>query len=130
MKLARKFDASPDGAAITQPFLLSKVETMAGFLVCDSQGRVAICSPSAAQVLGTVPSDIEGKPIDILLHESEPSGSAPVLRHIDLAGLSGKIGWHRFDTPRTSGRKVPVSVSVERLEVDRVGYFLLRLHRL
>lgn len=126
MTLARKLDASPGWAVVTRPFPSAELETMAGFLICDGRGRVALCSPSAAQALAADPAEIEGRPLDSLLHDAAP----PSLRRVDLAGLSGKIGWHRFNMPRPGGGRVPVVVSVEKLEVDRLGYFLVRLHRL
>jgi hypothetical protein len=58
MELARKFDASPGGAVITQPFPLGEAATMAGSQVCGSEGRLAICSLSAAQSLDADPSGI------------------------------------------------------------------------
>jgi len=102
----------------------------AGFLVCDSQGKVVICSPYAAETYGDDPRALEGRQINMLLSEISPAGIPSNRRRMDLDELSNKVGiWRRVNVEHTDGRRIQLIVSVERLEINQVCHFLLYLRR-
>lgn len=101
----------------------------AGFVVCDSHGRVVLCSPAAAELYGGTPADLQRLTAGELLAEvgSHSHESGYLTRN--LAYLSNQGGWRLFNATTLGGDRLEVAASLARFEVDHTPLFLLRLRR-
>lgn len=98
----------------------------AGFMVCDSHGKVLLCSPLAAEIHGGTPAELEGLTVDELL---QPRSSAKRRTSIDLAKLCGQSKWRRLSLKTDDERPVEVDASATKFEIDGAPLFILRLRR-
>ena len=116
-------------AAFAKPVLEAEAMGKTEFLVCDSQGKVVLCSSSAATIFRGDPDEVEGLSIQFLLLERDYVGFAPPMAW-DLEGLYQRPRRYRFDFLTADGREVPVKVSISRFELNQLPHYLLHLHRL
>lgn len=98
----------------------------AGFMVCDSRGKVLLCSPLAAEIHGATPAELEGLTLDELL---QPRSNAKRRTPVDLAKLSGQSKWRRLSLTNENGHPIEVDASATKFEIDQSPFFILRLRR-
>jgi PAS domain-containing protein len=101
----------------------------AGFVVCDSHGRVVLCSSTAAELYGGTPTDLQRLTAGKLLVEVGFHSHETVYLTRNLAYLSNQGGWRLCNATTLDGNRLEVAVSVARFEVDHTPLFLLRLRR-
>ena len=97
-----------------------------GFLVCDRQGRILLCSPLAAALLRRDPAGIEGLSVGGLFpaRHDERENHSP-----GIAGPNVRSGWLRVNAASADGHPILVETSMMDFEIERVPLFLLHLRR-
>ncbi|RLL67936.1 PAS domain-containing protein [Streptomyces sp. Z26] len=86
-----------------------------GVVGVDTEGRVVLVNPSAAQILGYRASDLGGKHLHPLVHHSRPDGSQLPYEETPLSDTLGSGRKHRVRVGQVlwakDGRPVPVDMT-------------------
>ncbi|MDE2564565.1 MAG: EAL domain-containing protein [Burkholderiales bacterium] len=90
-----------------------------GLLTCDAQGRIVLCSPVAARLLGTEPGTLCGQPLAGWLDPLAASGA-------DAARLF-EPGQCETMAHRANGSSFPVELTVSHTRLDGVPQSILIL---
>lgn len=100
-----------------------------GFLILDSTGVIFKCNHSAARILGSKVSDIQGTPLcsliaDMALNNLSASFNARYLTHLSHNGK-----WRRFHANDRFGRHVPVEMAISKIGAEGSSLFLIHLRQ-
>ncbi|MFN9744173.1 MAG: putative bifunctional diguanylate cyclase/phosphodiesterase [Betaproteobacteria bacterium] len=92
--------------------LLSLFEHSAsGLLLCDPDGRVRLCSPVAAELLGTVPAQVQGRPVGDWV--------APLIDFSVADAEQGlPVGQWETQAQRADGTSFPAELTVSDTPLD------------
>ena len=84
-----------------------------GVVAAGRDGKVFLCNPTAARILGTTAEDVIGKPIDRILRLFQEDGLVMQTRAFEeaYAGRTASLG-ERLRLTRADGSHVPVSGNV------------------
>lgn len=110
---------APVQAAIDHAVLAGTLDPL---VVIDASGIVQFASDSCERVLGWPPHDLVGQNVSLIMDEPHRSAHDGYLERYHRTGQTGILGRPReFEGVRRDGQRIPIEVSVSRIEPPGVG---------
>ncbi|RMG01800.1 MAG: PAS domain S-box protein, partial [Nitrospirae bacterium] len=90
----------------------------------DESGRVVYANPAVQSIFGYSPSELEGKPLDILLPSGMRKRHGEAVRRAALSGAS-RLGGKTVEVVAQGkdGRQIPIELSLSEWKLDESRYF-------
>jgi hypothetical protein len=97
-----------------------------GALILDDNGIVVGCSGTAASILASNVSTIEGAAISSLIADITPSDDSPGCNACELAWLSSNRNWRRFDVLDAEGHAIAVEIQLSKISLNgrEIGFLM------